>query len=613
MASPYPTSFDSFTAQVDGVDQADAADINDLQSAIDKIEHFVGINGSADNTTLDYKLKNTGSQDPGHKHTKNSIISVTEAQVEDGSLLARLAAAETVAGAWQFDNYLTIKNGYGQLPSNAAHLVIGAGGVSGGNRVTMLFGSMAAADKMLIGTNNAGSIAPIMTLTANVKSVNFHGDIGSSSVLCIRPGDNGSNHTQLSGIVDFMPALAGTPYITLNGTGASALSAKLSIGLGTNSPAAQLHVRGIGPIDAYFYSGFATGSMLFLEDGNNLTGGGGGIVFGGTGDSKYFAAIKSSLTLNTYNTVGDLIFAVRAVTGFGSNTTLTEAMRVSSLGPAFVTVGPEDTPVLTQLTVGGLSGFVAADAAVAVPSNLVDWTGGTLCLTDSQNTGENGYGGMLLFGNGLKHAAAIRYVQANAASNTRGQLAFCIRKNAAETTLTEIMRLYSSGTFVGIGVGTTIPATLLDVNGSLHATQCVIGPGVVPNTTLQVEGDFSMVPVDVAVSGATVHELDPGTGSSVIRITGGTQDFTLTGTKYGALGKMLTIINATGYQMTIAHEHTGSGQLRRFYLSELANLQLAGASGASVAVFVWATSPLGNRWILVSARSNSAVASTRAK
>jgi hypothetical protein len=90
-------------------------------------------------------------------------------------------------------------------------------------------------------------------------------------------------------------------------------------------------------------------------------------------------------------------------------------------------------------------------------------------------------------------------------------------------------------------------------------------------------------------------------------------DFALTGIKYQEAGKFVVVINATNRQITLCHEHSGSGNTKRLYLSELANLTLGGTSGLSVATFLYTVTPLGSRWLLVSARSNSAVASTRAK
>ncbi len=58
----YPTSLDSFTANVDNVDVIYASDVNELQTAIQSLESKVGVDGSAVTTSHDYKLSGvTGS------------------------------------------------------------------------------------------------------------------------------------------------------------------------------------------------------------------------------------------------------------------------------------------------------------------------------------------------------------------------------------------------------------------------------------------------------------------------------------------------------------------------------------------------------------------------
>jgi len=58
MAINYPTSLDSFTNKTDNVDNVMAVDINDVQDAIEALEAKVGIDGSADDTSIDYKVNN---------------------------------------------------------------------------------------------------------------------------------------------------------------------------------------------------------------------------------------------------------------------------------------------------------------------------------------------------------------------------------------------------------------------------------------------------------------------------------------------------------------------------------------------------------------------------
>lgn len=67
----YPNTIDSFPTHVNG-EIIDASYDNSQQTAIVAVETKVGVTGSAVTTTVDYKLTNTASIDPGHKHTPPS-------------------------------------------------------------------------------------------------------------------------------------------------------------------------------------------------------------------------------------------------------------------------------------------------------------------------------------------------------------------------------------------------------------------------------------------------------------------------------------------------------------------------------------------------------------
>jgi len=73
--SSFPTGLDSITDKVDNVDDVVAADINGAYDCIEKLEAKVGVDSSAVATSLDYKIKNSSSVDPGHLHTDGVGIS----------------------------------------------------------------------------------------------------------------------------------------------------------------------------------------------------------------------------------------------------------------------------------------------------------------------------------------------------------------------------------------------------------------------------------------------------------------------------------------------------------------------------------------------------------
>lgn len=104
----FPTSLDTLTTGI-GASGDSLASPNHItqhtneSQAIEALEAKVGVNSSAVTTSLDYKVKNTSSIDPGHKHTAASltmalddISDVTITAVADGNGLTY----STSAGAW---------------------------------------------------------------------------------------------------------------------------------------------------------------------------------------------------------------------------------------------------------------------------------------------------------------------------------------------------------------------------------------------------------------------------------------------------------------------------------------------------------------------------------
>lgn len=56
MATVFPASLDVFSTKVDGVDDALAADVNNLQDAVAALQAKVGTNNSGNTSSLDYKV-----------------------------------------------------------------------------------------------------------------------------------------------------------------------------------------------------------------------------------------------------------------------------------------------------------------------------------------------------------------------------------------------------------------------------------------------------------------------------------------------------------------------------------------------------------------------------
>lgn len=100
------------------------------------------------------------------------------------------------------------------------------------------------------------------------------------------------------------------------------------VGIGTDTPAAQLQVYGAGQatITTYNTSG-NLGGTVFLRDSGSASNNGGAVMFGA--NQGTWGAIKGWLTDGTANTIGGMSMYVRATTGAA---TLTEQVRLAADG-----------------------------------------------------------------------------------------------------------------------------------------------------------------------------------------------------------------------------------------------------------------------------------------
>lgn len=193
--------------------------------------------------------------------------------------------------------------------------------------------------------------------------------------------------------------------------------------------------------------------------------------------------ITGPQTANTVNQQWNIFSGVSAALRCGSDAHLdfgtitahsthlitngTRNLSVTSAGD----VGIGDTSATSKLHIYG-TGSTASNPSTS------GTLGATLTIQDSG--GVTGNGGMLMFGANQGYHAAIKSYITTGGGNTAGDLLFCTRTNATNTTLTEAMRISSAG---NVGIGDTSPAAKLDVNGSFNATSGTI-PTLVATTLL---------------------------------------------------------------------------------------------------------------------------------
>jgi len=108
------------------------------------------------------------------------------------------------------------------------------------------------------------------------------------------------------------------------GTAISILSGG-NVGIGTNTPAAQLTITGSGQATNTLNTAGNLGGTLILGDSNQAGGNGGALIFAANNQAWRFAAIKGIATNGNNNSVGDISFQTRKVV---TDNALTENIRI---------------------------------------------------------------------------------------------------------------------------------------------------------------------------------------------------------------------------------------------------------------------------------------------
>lgn len=468
--------------------------------------------------SIDWLVRSPSSTDPGHNHTGASITGgISENAINRSGipLLARQAEAEVITGAWVYTSAVgvEIRGGYGALPAQSNYLKIGGGG-GGSSAGSISFGANSGDRFFRIGTDNISAFLPIMTICDNgniaignstptmqlqvhrvtAPETSFTGSHNSSFMVTGTLSD--TNWTSMA----FGRSSTGTPMARIgaerddNGDvnnlyfGTASLSSgnidktmhfsgQGRLGVGdffetlSGAPATakhQVHVFG----DGYTAGAHDTvtnpplsgheGGSIYLQDSNHAAGSGGAVYFGARGATGLdqlgqFAFIKATIADGTPNTVGSLAFGCRAATG---NANMSEHLRITYHGR----LGINSATPKAQTE---MKGTFTHESDGTIPCNANTGydpvhTGAAFSITDTSLTGISmiNHGGAIYFGNQRlfenesRTTAAIRGISRNANAEL-GALAFFVRKDSADTYLTEAGR-FSEDSHLCVGPTTNV-------------------------------------------------------------------------------------------------------------------------------------------------------------
>jgi hypothetical protein len=250
--------------------------------------------------------------------------------------------------------------GYTSTTSASANSFLVAGNVgigtnAPGSKLTVA-GSVSFASGQFTSDTNGSLFTQGNTLSTNVPNgavgINSGPSAGRGLYLTNKAGNTAYDSLYVVGIASQTSIIrtldsAGTTLFKVEGGG--------NVGIGTDSPVAQLGVYGAGQTTSNILTSSGLGGTLYVRDSGGGGGNGGVVLFGAQQGS--FAAIKGFLTDNANNSRGDLVFSSRNA---NTDTALTERMRILSDGTLLLrggsipTISAYDAPFIFRIGGGGL-------------------------------------------------------------------------------------------------------------------------------------------------------------------------------------------------------------------------------------------------------------------
>ncbi len=255
-----------------------------------------------------------------------------------------------------------------------------------------------------------------------------------------------------------------------NGTGDKlVIGTSGNVGIGTSVANSKLEVNGTIRVDnagsGDYGQLYNDGGLHLAADNTSSTG-----MFLSAPGGYYFRNTAGGTTTSFFSTTAGISY----INGTGGN------------------VGIGNSSPASQLTVTGAGQTSASFNTAGSLASAIE--------LDDTGTGV-GNGGAIIFSaatQSWKYASIKGYVT-NGGGNSQGDIVFSVRTAQANATLSEALRIQSSG---NVGIGSSAPATALDVNGTIRSatggfkfpdntvqTTASTGGGVTANTTVSCAGN----------------------------------------------------------------------------------------------------------------------------
>jgi hypothetical protein len=239
------------------------------------------------------------------------------------------------------------------------------------------------------------------------------------------------------------------------------------VGIGTTAPRTQMMVLGSAQTTSAITDAGSQGGTLTLAATNNAVGGGGALLFSALNDIGTYVpqwAIKSLLFNGTNNGTGALAFSGRAA---GSDTNLTERMRLHSTGG--VSIGNTTDPGAANLSVTGTIAGNGAPLTALNASNLASGTVATGRISGSY-TGITGVG-TLTAGTWQGTSISTTYTDAKVTSVNAGTgISVNQTTGAVTVSIGQAVATSSNVQFNSIGVNTAGSGTAGEIRATNNIT-----------------------------------------------------------------------------------------------------------------------------------------------